>query len=518
VVEVLALEHRVRRDLLVDDAVLEAFFDARVPERVTTGRRFDQWWKDERARRPDLLTYTRDLLIDPSAGPVDAAGFPEWVRAAGLDLPLTYTDEPGAELDGVTIDVPLLALDKVEEARLDWQVPGLRRDLVEALIRTLAKDVRRQLGPAPDAARAVLAETDPADGALLDVLPGALARRSGVAVSFPGSALEQVPDHLRVTYRVVDDRGRPLAWSKDLAALRARMADRVRVALAAAAPLAEVAGLLSWTVGTIPRSVDAEHGGTRVTGYPALVDEGDTVALRVLASAGEQQTAMWGGTRRLLLLQLGSPLRTLDKALSNATKLAVARSRHMRAAEVYLESAEAAVDQLLLEAGGPAWDEAGFEALLAGVRSRFAATAVSAATLVGEVLATVTAVEERLGTMLAPALDETVVDVEAHVARLVRPGWVTTSGLDRLPDVARYARAVEHRLGKAVAQPARDRARLIPIRSLERDYARLGARDLDGSVRTMLEELRVSTFAQPVGARGGVSEQKVRRALARLGV
>jgi ATP-dependent helicase HrpA len=294
------------------------------------------------------------------------------------------------------------------------------------------------------------------------------------------------------------------------------MADRLRSALAAAAPLAEVDGLRAWTVGTIPPTVEAVHAGARVVGYPALGDEGDTVALRVLPSRREQQAQMWAGTRRLLLLQLGSPLRTLDKALPNAAKLAIAASRHVRAAEVYLGCAAAAVDHLLLDAGGPVWDEAAFAELLAAVRPRFAPTAVAAATTVGDVLAAATAAEERLATMLAPALDETVVDAEAHLARLLRPGWITTAGVDRLPDVLRYVRGAAHGLGKAAAQPDRDRARAPSIRALERDYALVAARDVDGSIRTMLEELRVATFAQPVGAKGGPSEQKVRKALAAL--
>jgi ATP-dependent helicase HrpA len=294
------------------------------------------------------------------------------------------------------------------------------------------------------------------------------------------------------------------------------MAARLREAIAAAAPIQEVEGLRSWTVGTIPRSLPATHLGQPLTAYPALVDEGDTVALRVLPTEHEQRVAMWGGTRRLLLLQLGSPLRTLDKALPNATKVAITRSGRLGAADVYRESAAAAVDQLLLEAGGPVWDAAAFDALLATVRRRFPAEAVAAATIVGDVASTVTAIEDRLGTMLAAALDDTVVDVQAHLDRLLHAGWITAAGVDRLPDVLRYVRAIEHRLGKAVSQPDRDRSRIAGVRALEQEYARVAGRDVDGRVRTMLEELRVATFAQALGAKGGASEQKVRKALAEL--
>jgi ATP-dependent helicase HrpA len=515
IVEVLALEHRLRRALLVDDDALVDFFAARLPADITTGRRFDRWWKDERPRHPDLLTYPLEVLVGGVELP-SVDDFPEWITVAGVDVPLTYVSQPGAELDGITVDVPILLLDEVARARLDWLVPGLRHELVTALLRALPKDARRSLGPAADAARAVLRETGPEDGPLLEAVARAVARLTGQALSWPPAVLDQLPDHLRVTYRAVDERGRPIAWSKDLPALRAKMAQRRRQALAAAAPLAEVEDLRAWTVGTIPRSVEASHAGSTITGYPALVDEIDAVALRVLPTEAEQRTLMWGGTRRLLLLQLGSPLRTLDGALPNRTKLAIAGSTRATAVEVYQACAAAAVDQLLLDAGGPVWDEAAFATLLASVKRGFKATAVAAAETVGEVLATVTAIEDRLGTMLAPALDDTVVDVQAHLARLLHAGWISAAGVDRLPDVLRYVRAIEHRLAKAVTQPDRDRARAASVRALERDYALVAGRDVDGGVRTMLEELRVATFAQALGAKGGASEQKVRKALASL--
>jgi ATP-dependent helicase HrpA len=516
VVEVLALEHRVRRDLIVDDDALVAFFEQRLPAEVTTGRRFDQWWRDERSAHPDLLTYTMDVLVDPQAGVLDEKAFPEWVEVRGTHLALTYVSEPGAELDGVSVDVPVLLLDAVDAARLDWLVPGMRSELVTALVRALPKDQRRRVGTAGDTAAAVLRNVGPADGPLLDVVGAELSRLAGQSVRWPAGVLDQLPAHLRVTYRAVDDAGRPVAWSKDLAALRARMAQRQRAALAASSPISEVPGLTGWTVGEIPRRVEASHAGTRVVGYPTLVDEGDSVALRVLPTEPEQRVAMWGGTRRLLLLQLGSPLRTLDSALSKAAKRSIATSPRISAADVYRECAAAAVDELMLATGGPVWDGTAFDALLTSVRGGFARAAVAAAEQVGSVLSSAAAVESRLSSMTAPAFDETVVDVQQHLDRLLRPGWITLAGSDRLADVARYLRALEHRLVKAVEQPDRDRSRLAALRSLERDYRSVAASDVDGSVRTMLEELRVATFAQPVGAKGGPSEQKVRKALASL--
>jgi ATP-dependent helicase HrpA len=516
VVEVLATEHRVRRDLLVDEDARMRFFATRVPEHVTTGKRFDRWWRDERERRPDLLTYDRSDLVDPGAGPIDDSAYPEWLPLGAVQVPVTYTDERGHDLDGVSVDLPVALLDQADALRLDWQVPGYRAELVGALIRSLPKDVRRRLPPIGDATRALLDRVGPEDGPILEVLASALSEDAGMAVRLGRPQLDAVPGHLRVTYRAVDGRGRALAWSKDLPALRRRMAARLREALAAAAPLEEVTGLRSWTVGAVQRTVDVVFQGQPLTAYPALVDEGDSVALRVHATDAEQRAAMWGGTRRLLLLGIGSPLRTLDRSLPKATKLAVAASAHTAAADVYTQCAEAAVDAILLGLGGPVWTQAEFDALLGAVRSRFPAVAVAAATQVGDVLAAAARVEQRLSAMLAEALDDTVVDARAHLARLLRPGWITTAGVDRLPDVHRYLLALEHRVERAPRDPRRDQARIVVLQDLERAYRPVAACDLDGSVATMLEELRVATFAQPIGAKGGPSEQKVRRALAAL--
>ncbi len=516
VAEVVDLEARARRDLLVSDDDLVAFFDARVPAEVTSARRFASWWKKAQPDDPELLTYAVEHLVDPSATLPDPTGLPDTWPVGSAEVRLTYVRDPTSDLDGVVVDVPLPMLGSIEHARLDWQVPGHRRQLVTSLIRSLPKDRRRTHTPAGEAAGDVLARVGPDDGPLLEALAAALSERGGPPIAPHHLDLATVPDHLRVTYRAVDDAGRPLAWSKDLPALRRRLADRVRDALAAASPLAEVHGATSWVFGTIPATVRVDHAGHAVTGHPAIVDEGDGVGLRVLPSEGEARTAMWGGTRRLLLLQLGSPLRTLDRALPDADKLRLAGSSLVSAAEVYRDCAAAAVDQLLLEQGGPVRDEAAFGVLLAAVRAGFTTAAVRLARQAGDALAQATVVDAALATMVTPAHDESVLDIRAHLHRLVRPGWIADAGFDHLPDVVRYLGALAHRVDKARTDPGRDRQRIDAVRQLEEEYRRVAGRDATGEVQAMLEELRVSTFAQTVGAKGGPSEKKVRSALARL--
>jgi ATP-dependent helicase HrpA len=209
-------------------------------------------------------------------------------------------------------------------------------------------------------------------------------------------------------------------------------------------------------------------------------------------------------------------MRTVDRSLPSSVKLALTRSDRLSAADAYRESAAAAVDQLLVAQGGPVRDEAGFDALVAEVRAGFPRTATALVELVAEALGHAGAIDAALAAMLAPALDETVLDARAHLDRLLRRGWIADAGFDQLPDVVRYLRALEHRVRKARTEPARDQRHIARIQHLEREYRTVAPRDATGEVRTMLEELRVSTFAQSIGAQRGVSESKVRAALARL--
>jgi ATP-dependent helicase HrpA len=514
--EVVDMEARARRDLLASDDALVAFFDARVPSEVTSARRFATWWERAERTTPDVLRYSRDDLIDAPSGELDLDAFPDTWPVGTAELPLTYVWDPRSELDGLVVDVPLPLLDAVERARLDWHVPGHRRELLTALLRTLPKELRRRHTPPATVAEELLPAIGPADGPLLEVVARALTDRGGSPVGPHHLDLAAVPAHLRVTYRAVDPAGRPVAWSKDLPALRRRLAERVRDALAAASPVAEVTGAAAWVFGTVPATVAVEHAGHIVTGYPALVDEGESVGLRVLPSEAEARTAMWGGVRRLLLLALGSPLRTLDRALPRTVKASLRGSPRVSAADAYRDCAAAAVDELMVEHGGAPRDEAAFGVLLGHVREGFAPAATRLAGLVGEAVAHAVAIDSRLTTMLTQTHDETVLDVRAHLDRLLRPGWITDAGFDQLPDVVRYLRALEHRVDRARERPERDRQHIAALRALEQEYADVAPRDTTGEVRTMLEELRVSTFAQAVGARGGASEAKVRAALARL--
>ena len=504
-----ALEAKARRrDILVDHDGVYDLYDARLPASITSGRAFDRWWRDHRLTDPERLMFTVEELVDPDAGDVSTVEFPDAWPAGNLDLPLHYRFEPGDSLDGVTVDIPLDVLNRFDGAGLDWQVPGHREELVTALVRSLPKQLRRAFVPVPDHVAAFLRRCGPGDGPLLDVLGRELTRMTGDPIP-PGSwQLDDVPDHLRVNYRAVDDSGRPLAWSKDLDALRARMQPKVQAAVAGTAASIEASGLTEWTIGPLPRVVETEVGGRLVAAFPALVDEGETAGVRAFASDAEASVAHRAGVRRLLLLGAGDVAKRLRRSLGRETELALAALPGMTVAEVLDDLAVAAVESLVTSPGRIR-DEAAFDTLLTRVREEAVPVGLDAAAVVGRIASRVRAIDERL-----PAVPTTTADdVRVQVRGLVHPGFVSEAGLDRLRDLDRYLAAAVQRLDKVRADPAKDRRQLALVQSLEDEWATVADRDTGGKVRWLLEELRVSLFAQSLGTRGSVSEQRVRKAI-----
>ncbi|QOC92730.1 ATP-dependent RNA helicase HrpA [Micromonospora craniellae] len=520
--EVEELENRARRrDILVDDETIFQFYDERIPADVVSGRHFDSWWKTARRERPDLLTFTRELLVNAGRGRVDEADFPDSWSADGVSLPVTYTFEPGAPADGVTVDIPLPLLNQVPAESFDWQVPGLREELVIALIRSLPKPVRRNFVPVPDYARAALAAITPGEEPLLDALTRQLRRMTGVTVPRDAWAPAKLPSHLRVTFRVLGEDDKPVAEGKDLPSLQRRLKAEVRQVVAAAAPDVARTGLAGWEIGALPRTIEQVRAGYAVTAYPALVDEGATVGVRVFDSAGEQEAAHWAGTRRLLRLTVPSPAKFLQGRLSNEAKLALSRNPHGGVQALIEDAAGAAIDKLVGDAGGPAWDADGFAALRDTVRAGLVDTVVEVMERVRAVLTAAYAVQQRLGATRNLAVVAALADVRAQLTRLVHAGFITEAGYARLPDLLRYLTAIERRMDRLAANPQRDKQQQDRIVVVQREYDEMVAalpvaRRNSAAVRQirwMIEELRVNIFAQALGTPYPVSEQRIYRAM-----
>lgn len=579
--EVEELEARMRRrDLMVDDDTLFDFYDARVGADVVSERHFDKWWKDARRDNPDLLDFDKSLLLSDDAEDLDEAAYPKTWLHKGFELPLTYEFHPVAPgsppnpSDGVTAEVPVLFLNQLDDAPFRWLIPGQRVELVTALIKSLPKQVRKNFVPAPDVARQAVAllesDFDPATDGLEPSLELALRRLRGAVIP-PGSwNWDAVPPHLRVSFTVVDSKGKALGEGKDLAALQESLAPATRRAIAeslgatpatttrgktqgkgqgasgaapagatrdggtapagqpattntggsqAAAGFVERDGLTEWSFGTVERKVSNMVKGHTVTGYPALVDQGTSVSLQVFQTPDEQLDAMRGGVIRLLALRVPAPDRYVLEHLSNTEKLTFSQNPHGSVSALIADCALAAIDKLT-----PAelpWDRNAFDRLYEVVRAELIDTVFSVTAVVERILASTRRIEKQLKGTTSLALISALNDIRSQLEQLVYPGFVARTGYAQLSQLPRYLTAIEKRLERLPGNVQRDALNMAVVQRLEDDYddavsallpGRRAGRELT-QVRWMLEELRVSLFAVELGTAYSVSEKRIRTVL-----
>ncbi|MFF0200907.1 ATP-dependent RNA helicase HrpA [Streptomyces sp. NPDC005017] len=530
--EVEELEHRARRrDIVVDDETLFDFYEQRVPEHVVSGAHFDSWWKRKRQEQPEFLDFERAMLIRESAEAVTKDDYPDSWRQGQLKFRVTYQFEPGADADGVTVHIPLQVLNQVTDEGFDWQIPGLREELVTELIRSLPKPIRRHYVPAPNFAKRFLDTAVPLQEPLTVTMARELKRMVGVPFEADDFDRARVPDHLRVTFRIVDERRRKLAEDKDLEALRLRLKPKARQALSQAAAATasreggeslERRGLTDWSIGSLSRVFETRRAGHPVKAYPALVDDGDTVSVRLFDTEAEQVEAMWKGTRRLILRNIPvNAAKFASDRLTNAQKLALSANPHGSTQALFDDCAMAAADRLIADFGGPAWDEESYRKLFDKVRAEIVDTTVRAVGQVQQVLAAWQACERRFKAVRSPALLANLTDVRAQLDALVKPGFVTESGIARLPHLMRYLVAADRRLQQMPTGVQRDTTRMEKVHDMQDEYAWLleqlpKGRPVPASVkeiRWMIEELRVSYFAHALGTAYPVSDKRIVKAI-----
>ncbi len=538
------LESRARRrDLIVDDETLVEFYDGRIPAHVVSGAHFDSWWKTARRADPDLLTFTEDLLVnEEAADAIDADAYPHVWEQGDLRLRLTYQFEPGADADGVTVHIPIEQLNQVRDEGFDWLVPGMREELATALVRGLPKTTRKNFVPAPDRARAALAEADPENGSLTDELARGLFIATGHRVP-PGEwDATKLPDHLRMTFRVegpgagprTQARGRgrrgsgrgTLGEGKDLVALQERLAGSVRTTMARAASDAgiERAGMVGWELDALPATFEKRRGDRVIQGFPALVDEGETVAVRVLPTAAEQAAATRAGVRRLLLLNTSVPWQRILGLMTNAQKLALGNNPHGSVPALLDDVLAAAVDAIVARtasASGGVDSKEAYESALAAVRREVVPVVLEIVELIHPILDRALAVRLALDAQTSPKAAALRQDVSTQLAELVYPGFVADTGLPQLRHVARYLAGMNERLDKAPEDLRRDEQRRLDVAQVRAEFDAMleklptGARTAADvrAVRWMIEELRVSLFAQRLGTAQPVSPKRIYKAM-----
>ncbi|MCD6640756.1 MAG: ATP-dependent RNA helicase HrpA [Nocardioides sp.] len=525
------LEHRARRrDIVVDEHTLFDFYDARVGSDVVSGQHFDQWWKRERQKRPDLLTFDPEMLTHENAFEVRQRDFPtEWLDSTedGLTFPISYHFEPGAADDGLTIDVPVATLNRIDGEDFSWLVPGLREELVTELIRSLPKNLRVAMVPAPNTAREFLAAVPPGAEPLLDALERFA--RSTRSLVIPREAWDwsKVPAHLQPTYRVVGEDGREAARGKDLEELKEPLRPTFEQAMAevAADSGATATNQTSWTFGVVEESFVQKRAGHEVRGFPGLVDElpttgTSTVGLAVHPTPEVAAAHHRLGVRRLVLIGLGPVPTAEDLGLDQRERLALVGSPYATVADL-LADVRAAIVGDVVDAAPMVRTQAAYDSVLASARAEVQTRMVSTVRDVLRVLDGWRAVDKALSgraeLMTLPALT----DMREQVGRLIAPGFVGEAGAQRLRELPRYLAAVAHRRERLDAQVARDRQLMDQVAGLQEAvlsaFAALpeGQPPGDGlrTARWLLEEYRVSLWAQHLGTREKVSDQRIRKAL-----
>lgn len=550
-------ERERRRDILVGDEAVYRFYDARLPRDVFDLRSFEAWWKDASTKTPRLLDLSEaDLLDEASRG--DERDFPARWQQGDQVISLAYRFEPGAPDDGVTAIVPLALLAQLRPDGFDWQVPGMRDELITALLRSLPKAIRRHVVPAADWAATFASElagsgpeshggTPPV--ALLDALATRIQRVANQLVTAADFELERVPGHLRISFRAVDERGRQVGTDRDLVALQLELSDRARSSVARSlrtregptrapgpgpsarspgtagqsAGFTERTGITDWDFGDLPDVVDTRVTGGVIRGYPALVDEGTSVALRIEATPESAASRTREGVRRLVLLAVPSPSAYVLEHLTSAEKLALAASPYP-SAKALIEDARVAVADAVI-ARTARNELVRTRAAFDSVRDAFSAAVVDelfrAVSLSARVLTAGRDVDRAVRAQNSLTLLGALNDVRAQTAGLIYSDFVSATGLDRLAHVPRYLRGALDRVTGLAENPGRDRQRMTEFERAAGLYAEAGGIIPTGPgtpdsllhTRWLLEEYRISLFAQTLGTAEPVSIQRIQKAL-----
>ncbi|MBO1399065.1 ATP-dependent RNA helicase HrpA [Vibrio cholerae] len=521
--EVEELEHKSRRrDILVDDEELFQFYDQRVGTEVVSGRHFDAWWKTASRKTPDLLSFEKEMLFKGDASHITDLDYPNFWHQGNLKLKLSYQFEPGENSDGVTVHIPLPILNQVEPHGFDWQIPGLRHELVVSLIKSLPKTLRKNFVPAPNYADAFLARVTPFEMPLLDAMEKELRRMTGVTVLREDWKLDQLPAHLKITYRAVDHRNRKLNESCDLHELKESLKEKVQETLSQVADDdIEQRELHTWSFGELPKVYQQKRGGFEVRAYPALVDKKDSVEIKLFETEHEQLSAMRAGQRRLILLNVPSPIKYLHANLPNKSKLGLYFNPYGKVLDLIDDCIACGVDKLIEERGGMVWEPQAFEALKEHVRAELGDTVVEIAKQVETILTTAYNINKRLKGKVDFTMAFALSDVKAQIEGLIFSGFATECGWKRLPDILRYMRAIERRMEKLPVDPNKDRLHMLKIESVANKYKELLNKIPKGmaipdnvrEIRWMLEELRVSYFAQQLGTPYPVSDKRIINAI-----
>jgi len=516
--EIEELEHRARRpDVLVDDRVLFDYYDARIPGDVRDTRSFDTWYKAASREDPQLLQLTRADLMRHGAESVTEALFPRQLEMNGAAFPLAYRFEPGHPMDGVTINVPLALLNQVDDAAIDWLVPGMVREKVGWTLKALPKRIRTQLVPVPEHTTRFLEGVRAGAKTIRDSVLEYASRVAGERLDDSIWSKEDPPAHLLMNVRVVDDATRELAMGSDLRELRKRLGEAASLTLAQSKPGVEREGITSWDFGELPQQVSFRRGGQALTGYPALVDEGANVAIRLMDTKDKAAEAHRGGVKRLMALDMKEQVRNLERALPAFNQLALKFNAVIPADKLKADLLEAIVDRAFLGEDEPPRTPKAFEEQKKRAKARLPAVVEGAsrhASAIGEA-----SQQFNQAAAQSASLGRVTQETKAMRERMVYPGFLARTPWERLEHIPRYLRGYALRLQKYRANAERDQKHAGNVAALWNNYEARAKSDRDEGrsdpkleeFRWLIEELRVSLFAQELRTPFPVSAKRLQK-------
>jgi ATP-dependent helicase HrpA len=516
--EIEALEHKSRRpDVLVDEQLIFAFYDSRIPDGAWSGARFDAWRGKAEAEAPKLLFLKREDLMRHEAAGITTAQFPPKLEMAGRTLSLDYVHDPGGARDGVTLTVPLVGLNQLSAARCEWLVPGLVREKIALLAKSLPQKIRHRLGPLPEFAQGFIEKVPAADTPLAEAIARFIRSELNLQVPLDGFRPETLPAHLFMNFRVVDEHGRQLAMGRNLAQLRAELGGKAEERFTAIAePRASLAGLMSWSFGTLDELMEIKRGSESLIGYPALVDEGDSVNLVVLDVPERARMEHRAGLRRLFMLQLKDQAKYLEKTFAANQALTLQLVAFGEADELRRQLLAATFERACMAEPWPR-TQSDFLRRADEGRARLGLIGQELARLLGTILVELQSLRKKLaGVKVHP---QAVKDIEEQLARLFPRELLLATPYDRLAQYPRYLKAAALRVDKLRTDPARDQRLLAELVPLERDWLREDARSRKAGetdpqldqFRWLLEELRVALFAQELKTPVPVSAKRLQR-------
>jgi len=510
-----------RRDILVDEQTLFEFYDKKIPQDINNRAAFNKWWKGQKQKDKRFLHMSREELMQHGADHVTEFDYPDTWQQDNLLLPLAYHFDPGQAVDGVAVQIPVALLNQVQETGFDWHIPAFRHELICALIKSLPKTIRRNFVPAPNYADAVLAAIEPMQGSLIDAISTRLLRMTGVRVESDAWDLSTLAPHLRLQFEVRDEHNKLLARGLNLAKLKAQLQGKVTDTLSKVADKGiEKADLTEWSFGELPSSYVKKQGQYEIKAFPALVDKKDSAAVELFDNEHKAQQAHQQGLRRLVLLNVPSPIKYLQQNLPNKSKLGLYFNPFGKVNDLINDCIAAAVDSLLTKYGNIRTADA-FEKAKEQIRGELGDTVVEIATQVEQVLSIAHGLNKRMKGRVDLTMITAHGDIKSQLQSLVFKGFVSQHGAAKMTDLIRYLKAIERRLEKLPVDPNRDRLCVLELEKVAEQYQKLANKIPKGmpipeeisAIFWMQQELRVSLFAQTLGTPYPVSAKRVLNAI-----